>query len=292
MPQDSYPRALAGGDAPPPSNPTPRILAMAGEAARRAAPTFEDDGPLYGAGEWRLAASLVVLGDEANHANPNRDKASDGTLGDARHKARGADSDHNPWLVHKGIGVVRARDIDASGLDLARAVERARVAAYRDQLPQLRGGGYIIFAGKITKPDFTGWAHYTGANPHVLMAHISVSTDPARFDDRRPWGIFTDTPPTPPPAKAPARAPAKAGPVDVRWLEAGDGHYPPGDPRHQAVRNLQRALRTRFPAYARALAVDGQYGPKTRAAVAEYQRRKHLEVTGIAGPLTLSRLGL
>jgi peptidoglycan hydrolase-like protein with peptidoglycan-binding domain len=189
--------------------------------------------------------------------------------------------------------VCRARDIDASDLDLAAAVERARADAWADPSHPLRGGGYIIFAGKITKPDFSGWARYTGTNPHVLMAHFSVSVDPARFDAREPWGIFTTARRPAPPRPRPAPAPAvERSELNTRWLERGPGHYKPGDPRHQATRNVQRRLKTRFPAYARHLVVDGVYGPATEAAVREFQRRKHLEVTGVAGPLTLSRLGL
>jgi peptidoglycan hydrolase-like protein with peptidoglycan-binding domain len=292
----SYPHKLAGQPCPPPGTPSARVLAMAAEAARRTAPGLDmDDLPVFGAGDWRMAASLVILADEANHANPTRDKSSDGTVGDARHRALAEASDHNPWVTDdRGMGVVRARDLDSTGLPLAVAFERARVKAYKGELPQLRAGGYLIYAGKITAPDFTGWRVYSGSNPHVLHGHVSVSTEQARYDDRRPWGIFTEqaADPTPPPPRTPAPAPAKTEPVNVRWLERGPGHYKPGDPRHQATRNLQRRLQTRFPAYARHLVVDGQFGAKTEAAVREYQRRKHIEENGIAGPLTLSRLGL
>jgi peptidoglycan hydrolase-like protein with peptidoglycan-binding domain len=122
-----------------------------------------------------------------------------------------------------------------------------------------------------------------------------VSTDPARFDDRRPWGIFTEAPKDNDtrPKTTPSSDSSKTNPpINVRWLERGAGHYKPGDPRHQATRNLQRRLKTRFPAYARHLVVDGVFGPATEAAVREFQRRKHLEVNGTAGPLTLTRLGL
>jgi Putative peptidoglycan binding domain len=291
---DTYPHHLAGDDAPAPHPPAARLVDMARRAAARSVPPLEADRPVFGAGEWRMAASLVVLGSEANAANPVRDKTSDGTIADARHRELGDDSDHNPWLVYKGMGICRARDIDASGLDIASAFERARQAAYKDPTHPLRGGGYLIFNGRITRPDFTGWVHYTGDSPHVLHGHVSVSTDPARFDDRRTWGIFVT--PTKTPAKtAPAKAPAKAQPVEkanVRWLEQGPDHYPTSDPRHEATRRLQRRLRTREPVAARGLVDDGLFGPATRAAVLAFQKRRGLDGDGIAGPLTLYRLGL
>jgi peptidoglycan hydrolase-like protein with peptidoglycan-binding domain len=40
------------------------------------------------------------------------------------------------------------------------------------------------------------------------------------------------------------------------------------------------------------LAVDGRYGPRTQAAVRDFQRRNSLEVDGIAGPRTQAALGI
>jgi peptidoglycan hydrolase-like protein with peptidoglycan-binding domain len=58
------------------------------------------------------------------------------------------------------------------------------------------------------------------------------------------------------------------------------------------VREVQRVLKANYPLYAGRLAVDGQFGPATDAAVREFQRRAGLAVDGIVGPATLSRLGL
>jgi Putative peptidoglycan binding domain len=55
------------------------------------------------------------------------------------------------------------------------------------------------------------------------------------------------------------------------------------------IRVIQHALNQRNNA---ALAVDGVYGPATRDAVLNWQRREHIEVEGIVGPQTRSTLGL
>lgn len=55
---------------------------------------------------------------------------------------------------------------------------------------------------------------------------------------------------------------------------------------------VQRALRNKYPLYAGNLKVDNQDGPKTIAAVKEFQRRAGLSVDGIAGPATRRALGL
>lgn len=130
----------------------------------------------------------MVLAAEINARWPRRDRASDGTIGDAAHASRS--SDHNPWLKKGGLGIVRARDVDKDGVDAAWIVEHLRkLGAARD--PRLWPGGYIIFNRRITSPDFTRWNVYRGANPHTMHFHVSFSTDISQrgFDSTAGWGI-------------------------------------------------------------------------------------------------------
>lgn len=195
----TYPWELVGNPADPPQPPTPAEIAEGRaleaellEQARRSAPD------VFGAAPWRLANAVVTFRAEANAANPARDRASDGTIGNAAHAANWTASDHNPFVIVAGLGVVRAADTDTDGLDLAAAFERARAAAAAGRLPQVAAGGYFILNRRITAPDFSRWNVYTGANPHTAHGHTSMSRHPAGFDSRAPWGIFTQ-PATPQP---------------------------------------------------------------------------------------------
>lgn len=218
---------------------------------------------------WRLAGALVALRNGINAKWPNRDHASDGTIGDAAHASRS--SDHNPWVKVKGVGVVRALDTDVDGVPAAWIVEQLRkLGAAGDR--RLRNGGYIIFNGRITKPDFSGWVVYTGPNKHTLHFHVSFSVDAAGFDDTRAWAFLSGTP-TP--------APKPTGRPTIRRGSTG-----------QAVRDLQAYLRRVYPAYAKNLTVDGIFGTATEKAVAEFQRRAGLAVDGIVGPRTWAALHL
>lgn len=141
----------------------------------------------------RRAKSLTKLVVEIDAAWPGRDKgsgSSDGWLGDQAHQTR--KSDHNP----DANGVVRAQDIDVD-LD-GRYVPSVDDEALVQFLVGLgRGGdnrlnpdGYVISCRRIWS-SARGWVQreYSGSNAHAKHTHVSCTSDPAGYDDQRPWGI-------------------------------------------------------------------------------------------------------
>ena len=114
------------------------------------------------------------LREQFDDSYPDRDRTSDGWIGDTRHSAR--PSDHNP----DAEGIVRAIDIDRdlSGKkkpdlmpDLA---DQIRLFAKSDPSKRI---AYIIFAGKIASPRMGWrWRKYSGINPHDHHCHISFTS--------------------------------------------------------------------------------------------------------------------
>jgi hypothetical protein len=103
---------------------------------------------------------------------PDRDRASDGWIGDVRHSAR--PSDHNP----DATGIVRAIDIDRDLSGKAKPVlmpdlaDQIRLAAKRGD----KRISYIIFDGRIASARFGfRWRKYRGSNPHKSHCHISFT---------------------------------------------------------------------------------------------------------------------
>ena len=138
---------------------------------------------------WRVAESLNTLLKQVNTMAPSRSKASDGSIGDAAHATRS--SDHNPWIVDAGIGVVSARDIThdaAHGCDANVLAEKIRAA--RD--PRVK---YIIWNRRIASSSPIGgvaaweWRRYTGANGHTHHVHLSVKSDTATYDSAAPGAL-------------------------------------------------------------------------------------------------------
>lgn len=130
---------------------------------------------------YYLAPPLVILRAELDAEHPNRDRRSDGWIGDTAHGAR--PSDHNPDPTSGGI--VRALDVDVDGIDLARLVY---VATHdpSDRVANVITNGRLWVRG-------VGWAPYSGSNKHTQHAHISVRKHAPSQSSRAPWG-YRSTP--------------------------------------------------------------------------------------------------
>jgi hypothetical protein len=212
---------------------------------------------------WRVARSLDTLLNQYNAACPRRNKASDGSIGNAEHASR--DSDHNPWY---GPGIVTARDFThdpANGMDIDEITDQ--LAATRDfRIKYIIANGMILDSRPGNNP--WKWIPYHGTNAHRHHFHLSVMNN-ATCDDARPWtlpmfhGLVIPT--TPPPTNVPQ---------DAAFTKKLQGF-------------LNRYYNLR-------LAVDGIYGPQTTDAVKRFQRAygHGLAVDGIAGPATRKAMGL
>lgn len=118
----------------------------------------------------RLSKSVIQLREQADDSYPDRQRDSDGTIGDLRHQA--TKSDHNP---DPGTGYVRALDLDADfnrqANTAAYVADQIRIAARTDKRI-----AYVIFNGKIASArSLWRWVKYRGINPHTKHIHISFT---------------------------------------------------------------------------------------------------------------------
>lgn len=121
-----------------------------------------------------LAPSLARFRTSINTRWPNRDKSSDGWIGDAAHQAR--TSDHNP---DPRTGVVRALDIDRDGVHVPTVLAAAMLH------PSVR---YVIHNRRIYHVDKRFQpAEYTGSNPHTGHVHTSIQHTKAAEVDKTDW---------------------------------------------------------------------------------------------------------
>ena len=208
---------------------------------------------------WRTAHAIDSLRSEINQRWPARSKVSDGTIG-----AASRTSDHNPWLSVDGVGVVRAFDCTAVGIDADAYAEFMRARGIAGD-PRLVGGGYVIWNKRIaSERDNWAWRRYTGSNGHTHHIHVSLSRNPAGFDSRATWGIsgIGRPQPTPDPNVGRKWHGFKAGVTDTQLYKAG---Y-----RNDEVAELQLLL-AKIGLYKGK--VDGSYGPVTVTALINFKDR-------------------
>lgn len=212
---------------------------------------------------YRRAFSLDKLMSQLNTMFPDRDKESDGWIGDLAHSKR--KSDHNPWLKDgKGTPVVTGQDIDK---DISATVTTSDLLKVflKNKDPRIK---YIIFNGKIyqRKNGFIP-ENYTGPNAHKHHLHLSVAKEESLFDNTNAWLLDFQNIPLGVPAKE-------------------DEIYKKGSKGTKIEEIQQRLGKLGFFAHE----VDGDFGTFTELAVKRFQKSKGLKDDGIVGSLTLKIL--
>lgn len=133
-----------------------------------------------GAMGWHLNRALTNMRNEVNDRFPNRDKTSDGTIGDAAHSS--TSSDHNP----DPDGSVDAWDMD---VNLRSADDAAMIEWLKSRFQRHTSSRYWIHNGRIASRDIDNWRRrpYDGPNPHDK--HVHWNTRESHEDSTAPWGI-------------------------------------------------------------------------------------------------------
>lgn len=214
---------------------------------------------------WRLAKSIKMLLDQVNAENPHRRKDSDGGIGNAEHAAR--NSDHNPYIVVKGVGMVRAYDFThapETGFDAYAFAEML----LRNKDFRIR---YIISNKKIASgkdgESPWKWRPYPcppNKNPHNHHTHVSVTETESEFDSARKWSLI-----------------GLATEAEIFAPIANNYVPPPTTLRLKARGELVRKMQVKIGA-----TVDGFFGPNTERALKDFQTNHGLPADGICGPAT------
>lgn len=143
----------------------------------------------------RLVKAGVTLRDQLNEAYPNRDKRSDGWIGDKAHQAR--KSDHNP----DKDGWVHAIDIDEN---FGPGWKKGTTAKeFADQLIQYAREGkdngrlkYVVYENSIASGTYSDkyWTWRKGNWGHTQHIHVSFTDKAERDGSKFDLPIFRDEP--------------------------------------------------------------------------------------------------
>jgi hypothetical protein len=124
---------------------------------------------------WKLCKAGQQLRQQIDDSYPDRDRTSDGVIGNLAHQA--TKSDHNPDKAYGNV--VRAIDIDRdlSGKKkpdlMPYLADEIRRFAKKDKSKRV---AYIIFNGRIASPRMGWrWRTYKGPSPHTAHCHISFT---------------------------------------------------------------------------------------------------------------------
>jgi hypothetical protein len=146
----------------------------------------------------KLVAGGVTLRDQLNARFPDRDKQSDGWIGDSAHAARGSLSDHNP----DKNGWVHAIDIDENfghgkwrnGRN-AQALANQLLTYARSGLPGSGRVKYVIYENAIASATHKAtWFRWRKGNwGHTAHIHVSFNTSAQKDGQEWPLPILGKT---------------------------------------------------------------------------------------------------
>ena len=130
---------------------------------------------------WFLNQALTNWRNAVNVKYPNRDKTSDGTIGDEQHQS--GVSDHNPDADNSVDAWDMDVEVNGPGKPYAKDVELLKTVFQAHVSTQ-----YWIHNGQIATRD-SGWRRspYSGANRHDK--HVHWNTRPAQEKSTAPWII-------------------------------------------------------------------------------------------------------
>jgi peptidoglycan hydrolase-like protein with peptidoglycan-binding domain len=213
---------------------------------------------------WRVAGALLELRSEIDTRWPNRDRSSDGSIGDASHAA--SKSDHNP----NPAGVVRAIDVDADGIPADWVAEHLRRrGAIGDSL---QGAMSSLITGSLPT-SAAGGGVSTGARTHTR----AMCTSPRRrmqggYDDSGSWGV-------------------KTGQVSSRpATKSGLPRFRRGSRLLRRMTPFMRGTDVRYVQRRVGADTDGDFGTGTEERVKGWQTAKGLDPDGRVGPDTWASL--
>lgn len=219
--------------------------------------------------DWVVVPALDEARDQLNDRFPDRDKSSDGSIGDTAHQ--GTSSSHNPdktgtpeFRDGDSKNEVRARDFDADlrdpdGVTMEQVVQLWVTLARQGVLWWVR---YIIYNGRIWhKRDGYVTRAYTGSNDHSKHCHVNNDfTQEADEVRGTNWHLLELGAPAPKPPATPAKLAVdnELGPKTIRRWQEIMGTTPDGvidEEDSQLVRAVQKHLKETVD---RNLVIDGQ----------------------------------
>lgn len=202
------------------------------------------------AASYYLIPALAKLRSEINARFPNRDKTSDGWIGDTAHSTR--PSSHNPDYAHGGA--VRGIDFDVDDRDPNRDLRLTIINAAKND-PRV---WYIISNGIIYSRTHNFEARkYLGENQHFKHVHVSAVEDQRQWTNTSRW--------LDPERTAWVWNPdvvSDLAPIQIQF-QIAQGMRTGARLRYHGVAAIQNALNVKAGAN---LPVDGYVGQKTLAA--------------------------